>query len=251
MEEDADAIVDFANKRLQIFKFIPSCTQEEVMFSCRPALKVAMLLSPCLRDDEIVFMRGARPYSEYTGYLDTFRFTGDSKHLTDWVGTYGKEKKASSPSPSSVRKFPPEVIAIDAIVATGAKYQFQRSTIVRDLNKAWLGFGGGFDDLKTNRKGPISTGMWGCGAFGGDPMLKFLQQIMAAAEVGRPLNFSTFKNIRLEKQFDLFHRKLLQKNVTVGQLYKAIVSYKDTLVTASLFSRPDMAKHVANVLGLA
>lgn len=28
----------------------------------------------------------------------------------------------------------------------------------------------------------ISTGMWGCGVFNGEPTLKLLQQIMAASE---------------------------------------------------------------------
>mmetsp|Transcript_952 Transcript_952/g.1817 ORF Transcript_952/g.1817 Transcript_952/m.1817 type:complete len:241 (+) Transcript_952:75-797(+) len=239
------------------------------MFSCRPALKVAMLISPCLREDEIVFMRGARPYSEYTGYLDTFRFVGDSEHLKTWVRTYGKDSKSSAPvkteltpvpdnqglkdkksAPPPSRQFPPEVIAIDAIVATGAKYEFMQKTINRDVDKAWLGFGGGFDDLKTKRSGPISTGMWGCGAFGGNPTLKFLQQIMAAAEVGRTLYFSTFKNRTLESQFTQLHEKLRANKVTVGQLYKAIVSYKSTLGTASFFHRPDVAKHVSKHLGL-
>mmetsp|Transcript_40271 Transcript_40271/g.64718 ORF Transcript_40271/g.64718 Transcript_40271/m.64718 type:complete len:81 (+) Transcript_40271:1650-1892(+) len=36
--------------------------------------------------------------------------------------------------------------------------------------------------------------MWGCGVFMGDPLLKYLQQAMAAAQVDRKLHFSTFGN---------------------------------------------------------
>lgn len=46
MEEHAGeaggAFTDFANKRLQIHRIIPSCTQEEVLFSCCSELFVTL-----------------------------------------------------------------------------------------------------------------------------------------------------------------------------------------------------------------
>lgn len=56
------------------------------------------------------------------------------------------------------------------------------------MQKAYLGF--------LNADSPyISTGKWGCGAFGGDVTLKFLQQIMASQLAGKKaIWYSAFKN---------------------------------------------------------
>ena len=43
--------------------------------------------------------------------------------------------------------------------------------ILRDLNKAFIGF-----KSQSNNKRPVATGKWGCGAFRGDPEIKFLIQ---------------------------------------------------------------------------
>mmetsp|Transcript_40270 Transcript_40270/g.64710 ORF Transcript_40270/g.64710 Transcript_40270/m.64710 type:complete len:320 (+) Transcript_40270:525-1484(+) len=157
MESGAEGIVDFANKRLQIFQMIESCTQEEVMFSCRPVLKLSMLICPMLGEEEVALMRGARPYSEYTGYLNTFKFLGDSPYLIQYGkeiktrggggkggGGVAEEKSGGEVEGRSAEILlpPPEVIAIDAVVNHGMK-QFKRRSLNRDLNKAWLGFGGG------------------------------------------------------------------------------------------------------------
>jgi hypothetical protein len=47
----------------------------------------------------------------------------------------------------------------------------------------------------------ISTGNWGCGAFGGDPMLKLLQQTLAAQLAGKVLRYSTFGNHKQALEF--------------------------------------------------
>jgi poly(ADP-ribose) glycohydrolase len=65
-------------------------------------------------------------------------------------------------------------------------------TVRRELNKALIAFS------YPNKK-VLSTGKWGCGAFGGDPQLKFMIQWMAATVAERPMIFHTFQdNDRLE-----------------------------------------------------
>ena len=65
----------------------------------------------------------------------------------------------------------------------------------------------------------VATGNWGCGAFGGDPQLKSLLQLMAAAENGRDVLYFTFGDEKLRDDiFDVF-TLLKNKNVTVGALY--------------------------------
>ena len=66
--------------------------------------------------------------------------------------------------------------------------QFQRNNIDRELNKAFVGF---FNEDEGDEPSCIATGNWGCGAFGGDPQLKSLIQLMAAAENG---NFTRKKS---------------------------------------------------------
>jgi len=67
----------------------------------------------------------------------------------------------------------------------------------------------------------ISTGQWGCGAFGGDITLKFIQQVMAcvlcnqyASEPDFRLEFSSFLNDRLKSELEGFKPELMKKAST-------------------------------------
>ena len=45
---------------------------------------------------------------------------------------------------------------------------------------------------------PVATGKWGCGAFGGDPLLKFLIQWIAVSVTGRKkMIFYLFDDVSL------------------------------------------------------
>jgi hypothetical protein len=72
---------------------------------------------------------------------------------------------------------------------------FKRDLVMRDMHKAYMGFLGSAVANLTFRSRRshtielaaddstayiISTGKWGCGAFGGHEVLKFLQQVVAA-----------------------------------------------------------------------
>ncbi len=72
----------------------------------------------------------------------------------------------------------------------------------------------------------VATGNWGCGAFRGDPQLKSLIQLMAAAENGRDVVYFTFGDEDLTKGLFEIHEFLTTKHkVTVGTFYEVIVSY--------------------------
>ncbi|CAM9708325.1 unnamed protein product, partial [Choristocarpus tenellus] len=190
--EDSRALahVDFANRDLHIGRVIPSATQEEVLFSIRPELFIAMLVAGSrIADNEAIVISGAHRFSTYTGYLSTFRFNGE---VRDW------EKGQR----------PPDIIAIDAIVNPGGHVQYAPASLLRDTDKAYLGFlpqdtvhsvcspGDKVAAQTHSEKQPgISTGNWGCGMFGGDVILKFVQQAMAASAAGIPVvHYSAFKN---------------------------------------------------------
>ena len=207
--EDSNAFlhVDFANKNLQIHQNIPSCTQEEVLFSIRPALYITLLLAETLKKNEAIFMLGCRRFCNYKGYLHTFEFNGGYEGMKDGEKISG-------------------IIAIDSVVDWGNS-QFKPIEIDRDLDKAYLGFCGIEQDLneyfKTRKFSLdttiISTGNWGCGAFGGDAVLKFVQQIMVANVTGKNIDYSTFGDHAKCLKLRELDKKIKEKKVLVRDLY--------------------------------
>ncbi|KAI8839947.1 Poly glycohydrolase [Chytridium lagenaria] len=151
----APGFVDFANKRIHIHSIISSCTQEEVLFSCAPEAFLAMAICETLQDGEVVLVRNARRYTDYTGYLDTFRYNG----------FYGGDT-VPSPPPRLL-----DILVLDAVY----RDHFSIHNTTRDMSKAFIAF-------KAMRGIPIVTGHWGCGIFGGNKVHKFLQQLCAASE---------------------------------------------------------------------
>ena len=65
--------------------------------------------------------------------------------------------------------------------------------MMRELLKAFTGFKEEEEEkTQEGQRKPVATGRWGCGAFNGDPHLKFVLQWIAAAETGRDMLFFTF-----------------------------------------------------------
>jgi len=155
---DAPYFVDFANKFIHIGCIIPSMTQEEVLFSVCPEAFVSMLICQKLGKREVVIIKNVRRYCSYSGYQYSFKFTGFYEDYNIF-----------------------NILIIDACFEN----HFSKRNIDRDINKAYLGF------LMCQSK--ISTGHWGCGAFGGEKVSKFLQQLIAAAIANVDLDYSTFR----------------------------------------------------------
>jgi poly(ADP-ribose) glycohydrolase len=194
MEESDGVFVDFANRQLHIGEIIPSLTQEEVLFSVAPECFVTLLFVETLADNECMLFRNVRRYSTYSGYLDTFRFTGF--HNT---------------------REPMTVLAIDASMGM----HFERNNLLRDLSKAYVGF-------RSCRPSTfISTGGFGTGAFGGDHHLKFLQQTCAATVAQCSLDYSTFKKDVLAKEFQYLLQRLHSKRISIGELVRFCATFDE------------------------
>ncbi|XP_071798548.1 uncharacterized protein [Asterias amurensis] len=72
---------------------------------------------------------------------------------------------------------------------------------------------------------PISTGNWGCGAFGGDPQLKSLIQWMAASQAGSPrLIYYTFGDERISRLQRVIN-ETESRQWTVGDLFRAVLDH--------------------------
>lgn len=172
MEEGSDSkdtsVIDFANSKLHIHSIISSVTQEELLFSICSECFLGLTLFPVeMEADECIVFRNVWHHADYTGYSGGFKFVGPIK----------QEKKTIN------------IIAMDALME-GQYYGFER-----DIRKAYLGFASVSSPI-------ISTGNWGCGAFGGNPTLKFLQQILAAQWAQKTkVRYSTFGNQKQKAEF--------------------------------------------------
>ena len=70
----------------------------------------------------------------------------------------------------------------------------------------------------------IATGNWGCGAFGGDPQLKSIIQLLAAGEIGRDLAYFTFGDTLLRDSMADMWEFISNNAITVG-MYRVFYSY--------------------------
>ncbi|KAH0548451.1 hypothetical protein KQX54_001365 [Cotesia glomerata] len=200
--------VDFANKFLGGGVLNSGCVQEEIRFVICPELLVTMLVTEVLNDTEAVIVTGAERYSNYTGYSDTFEWAGD--HVDNTPRDSSGRRKTS-------------IVAIDALYFTHEYRQYQGRSIIRELNKAYVGFIP--SEMPNTQLSGIATGNWGCGAFRGDPHLKSLIQLMAAAINRRPVVYFTFGNKKLRDDIVNMYWHLIEYQVNVGQLFTLIQSY--------------------------
>ena len=166
-----------------------------------------------MNDNEAILISGAPRCSEYSGYLNTFRFQG----------VYEDPGLASGSFPST--------LAIDASEYCGldGSLQFDKQFMMRDLNKALVGFRGHSNrqpDCPPHRSESVSTGAWGCGVFGGHPLLKFLQQWMAASTAGvKVMYFSAFEREKLAGTLTEMVEHSTAKGRRVCDIYEMLCAY--------------------------
>lgn len=202
--------VDFANKYLGGGVLGHGCVQEEIRFVICPELLVGKLFTESLRPYEALVMLGAERYSNYTGYAGSFEWSGNHDDRT--------------PRDSSRRR-QTAIVAIDALHFAQATHQYRVDLMERELNKAHIGF---VHWMATPPPG-VATGNWGCGAFGGDPYLKSLLQLMVCAQLGRPLAYYTFGNTQLRDDIHGMWTLFQSEGTSVQQLWRILKSYSEKM----------------------
>lgn len=198
--------MDFANKFLGGGVLGSGCVQEEIRFVICPELIVSKLFTECLRPNEALFMVGAEQYSSYEGYANTFTWNGDFKDDTPFDGN--RRRKCT-------------IVAIDALHFMQSSHQYKEDLILRELNKAYVGF---LHPLETAAPG-VASGNWGCGAFGGESTLKAVIQLMACTITKRPLVYYTFGDQILRDEVHKIHTFFLENNVTVKTLWNILKNF--------------------------
>lgn len=171
--------VDFANKYIGGGSLYTGCVQEEIRFIISPECLPSMVMFESLKKNEAAYIIGAEQFSKYKGYAWDLEFAGDFH-----------DKK---PSVDSEKRMDVNILALDAIFFKGVgvkSEQYSEANLLRELNKAFIGFRGDEKLLKFDKhKKWIATGRWGCGAFNGISQLKFMIQWIAAAESGKNMMF--------------------------------------------------------------
>ena len=228
--EDCQGVAqcDFANKVLGGGVLGRGCVQEEIRFAISPELLLSRILAEVLMPHEALVMNGAVQYCNYSGYAKTFAFAGPAT-----IPPLSKQEASRR-----IRNIC--VVALDAIDFAHSRnlrleHQFFPFWIEREVIKAYAAFVGAPSQLSASSSGPIATGNWGCGAFGGDLQLKFLIQWCAASAAQRPLEYFTFGNDQLANDLNSFVQKIFKKvpRTTSGELYSALMMYQAHKATAT------------------
>ncbi|KAL7059132.1 hypothetical protein AAHC03_013892 [Spirometra sp. Aus1] len=210
--EDADGNnihVDFANRFLGGGVLRWGCVQEEIMCVIKPEMLIGRLFLESLLPHEAVLVLGAERFSTYTGYSGSFKWTGDFREADHCESrdAEGRWKRVTT--------------VIDAVRFTNPRVQFEKPFIQRELNKAYIGF---TDIAAPYQRLPatVVSGHWGCGAYRGNKALKALIQLMACAQAGKALAYSTFGDHTFADDVQRIYSSLAASKCTVGQLWKII-----------------------------
>ena len=199
--------LDFANKYLGGGALNTGMVQEEIRFCINPELIPSMILFDALNDNEAAIMVGTEQYSTYTGYGDKCKYGDNFNDPSDWLNENDKEMYRDI-----------VILAIDARKYFDPDKQFIRDEVMRELNKAYIGFNGDGRFPEKNNKRAIVTGKWGCGVFKGDCELKFVVQWLAASESGREMHFTRFGDDKLQN-VEIFVETLKKQPVGIIMQY--------------------------------
>ena len=210
---DDQYFIDFANKYIGGGTLTGGCVQEEILFAVQPEAIVSMFFMEVMDKDDAIGIYNTIKYSNYTGYGNKFRFENSS--ITNDL--------------TQIKKY--KIIAIDAVDNRhfyNNYYYFSNNNqkdIIRDIHKAYVGFNLINSETEKNIEKTIATGNWGCGAFGGNHELKFIQQWIAASFAGvKKLDYFTFNRKEMEIACK-YHNEIKDKYKTAKSLYEAITLY--------------------------
>ncbi|GIX91147.1 poly(ADP-ribose) glycohydrolase [Caerostris extrusa] len=203
--------VDFANKFVGGGVLGEGCVQEEIRFLICPELIVSRLFVERLGSSEVLIITGVEQYNNCSGYSRTFKWEGN---FVDETPRDGWGRRCT------------QLVAMDATHFRNTVDQFTQQSIGRELNKAYCGF---YENALPQNLPSVASGNWGCGAFNGDPRLKFIIQLMAASHTDRDLLYFTFGNKHLKKELKNIYNCLSKRNLVVGDIWKILINFCNTI----------------------
>ncbi|KAK0730906.1 hypothetical protein B0H67DRAFT_54204 [Lasiosphaeris hirsuta] len=145
--------------------FGQSATQEEVHVGSSPEACPAVLVTPPLGDAQVLVVEGAQAMTNITGQKRDIRIEAMSMP----EGGEGAWRDRKMLFMDAL-----ELDLVESEAENATLPDFLPGNMEREVRKAYTAFGfGGFDEVR--------TGLWGCGAFGGDPVVKMLLLWYAAS----------------------------------------------------------------------
>lgn len=167
--------VVFANRQVGFGK---SATMEEVAVGTTPEACPIVLVTPPLKDDEVLIVVGVESLVVVEGHGRTARMTRVNRAVPP-----------TRDSPWRTRT----MLFMDALELDGYDNtsldplpDLLPGHVDRELQKAYTAFSSGSPTPYAH----VATGLWGCGAFGGNDEVKTMIQWCAAAFAGVPLSFA-------------------------------------------------------------
>lgn len=164
----AGSVVISANKDIG---FGQSATQEELHIGAAPEACVAVLFTPQLKAEEALSINSAQPMIQFQGQRRNISWT-----VHDPPVTGGRLLLMDAL----------EMDLTDASSPTGEEAvlpDLLEDNIRRELQKSYAAF----TSWPLTTDSTVVTGLWGCGAFNGEPTVKLLVLWMAASLAGRKL----------------------------------------------------------------
>lgn len=197
----------FANKLIGGGVLSNGGLQEEIRIAISPEMLPALLLFEELEDYEAVLYLGCEKYNMINFYSDKLKYEGDFQDKTDF-DVFEKRDIA--------------ILGIDAFNFQDSREQYRLNMILRELNKAFIGFYGS-ELIKDKPRKAIATGKWGCGDFKGDFQLKLAIQWLAASECGREVHFFFKEEDLLIQEYEDFCKRM--KGNSVGEVFGYLKEY--------------------------
>lgn len=159
------AVVVSANKHIG---FGQSATQEEIYVGNCPAACPAVLFTSPLQDDQALVLQGAEPMLAITG----------QRRDISW-------EPLSPLHRAGGRMLFMDALEIDEVDDEETLPDLVPANINREITKAMAAFSSWGGEAADSR---VWTGLWGCGAFNGDPVVKALCMWVAASLTGKQLS---------------------------------------------------------------
>ncbi|KAJ5368453.1 uncharacterized protein N7496_008213 [Penicillium cataractarum] len=212
------ACVISANK---CFGYGPTGTQEELHVGISPESYPAVLLARPLSDDQILICQGAEPMvsikghgrdarldqilpSSFCGPGDIYRWKDRTMLFMDALEMDVIGAESDSPIPDI---YPPTRLSREMILKAYNSF--------RSVGQPYS---------------YIVTGLWGCGTFGGNKYVKCLLQWCAASLAQIPalrFVFAGPEQQKFSEEFARFALRVIRKDVTIRQVFEALVAMKD------------------------
>ncbi|KAJ7266429.1 hypothetical protein B0H12DRAFT_161093 [Mycena haematopus] len=188
-----------------------TASQEEMHVGCAPQALPAKLVTPPLKANEVMVLRGCEPVVEMTGYARTAELAAIIP--------------AGAPHDWSKRTMLfMDALELDSYDTAAVTPDLLPGNVDRELTKAYTAFASyGEAPYET-----VVTGHWGCGAFGGDREIKSVIQWCAASMAGVRLNFVCDKNDSFASDFREFTFDVVSRGWNVHRVIGILRGMRST-----------------------